>query len=57
MENVIMKLEFWTKGSNFRFFTYQVCPLAPVGQIKRHGEGQRKETYSTVRVTLWEEIK
>lgn len=38
---VRVTLEFWTNDPNFWDSTYQVRPLTPILQIKRHGEGQK----------------
>jgi hypothetical protein len=40
-----MKPEFWTPGPNSWASTCQVWSLAPICQIKRQGEWQRKESY------------
>jgi hypothetical protein len=42
---IIVKLEFWTPSSNSWYSSHQVQPLALICQIKKHGEGQRKEIY------------
>jgi hypothetical protein len=39
---VILKPEFQNHGLDSWADRCQVCPLAPICQIKRHGEGQRK---------------
>jgi hypothetical protein len=42
---VILKPEFETPGPNFWISTCQAQLLTPIGQIKGHSEGQRKEVY------------
>jgi hypothetical protein len=55
--DLMLKLGFWTPGPNSWDSTWQVWPLAPKRQIKRHGDRQRKEVYYTVQDTLWEEAE
>jgi hypothetical protein len=54
---LLLKLEFWTPGPNSWDSTCQVWPFVLISQIKRHGEGQRKETYHPAQDTPWEEAK
>jgi hypothetical protein len=42
---VIFKVEFGTPGVNSWASTLSGLSLAPTHQMKRHGEGQRKEIY------------
>jgi hypothetical protein len=49
-----LKLKFWTPGPNFWAPAYQIQPLAPIQQIKNHGERQRKDIYYITWDTLWE---
>jgi hypothetical protein len=49
--------EYWTPGPNSQASTCQVQPLAPICQIKCHGERQRKDIYYEVWDTSWEEAE
>jgi hypothetical protein len=52
-----MKPEFLSPGLNSWISTCQIRPFAPIYQIKRNGEGLRKEIYYTIQDMLWEETE
>jgi hypothetical protein len=52
---LVLKPEFWTQETLAS--SCQVCPLAPIAQVKRHGKGQRKKIRYMAQDTLWEEAE